>query len=93
KIDDARSEARRLQTLVDTGTDPRIAKAEKIAALQSKQAEYHRGKVIFSVAWEEYLEELKTGRSAKTKRPYSQRYLADHIRLSARGGNAKKVGN
>ncbi|EMG5746809.1 integrase family protein [Yersinia enterocolitica] len=93
KIDDARSEARRLQTLVDTGTDPRIAKAEKIAALQSQQAEYHRGKVIFSVAWEEYLEELKTGISAKTKRPYSQRYLADHIRLSARGGNAKKVGN
>ncbi|EOL8878895.1 tyrosine-type recombinase/integrase [Enterobacter mori] len=93
KIDDARSEARRLQTLVDTGTDPRIAKAEKIAALQSQQAESRRGKVIFSVVWEEYLEELKTGISAKTKRPYSQRYLADHIRLSDRGGNAKKVGN
>lgn len=93
KIDDARNEARRLQTLVDTGTDPRIAKAEKIAALQSQQAESRRGKVTLSVVWEEYLEELKTGISAKTKRPYSQRYLADHIRLSDRGGNPKKVGD
>ncbi|EAM9431481.1 DUF4102 domain-containing protein, partial [Salmonella enterica] len=31
KIDDARTEARRLQMLIDTGVDPRIAKAEKIA--------------------------------------------------------------
>lgn len=93
KIDDARTEARRLQTLIDTGIDPRIAKAEKIAALQSLQVESRRGKVIFSIAWEEYLKELENGISAKTKRPYSQRYLADHIRLSDRGGNAKKVGD
>lgn len=93
KIDDARSEARRLQTLIDTGIDPRIAKAEKIAAVESKQAESRRGKVMFSAAWEEYLMELKTGISAKTKRPYSPRYLADHIRLSDRGGNLRKVGS
>jgi len=93
KIDDARTEARRLQMLIDTGTDPRIAKAEKIAAIESQQAESRRGKVMFSAAWEEYLKELKTGISAKTKRPYSPRYLADHIRLSDRGGNAKKVGD
>lgn len=92
KIDDARSEARRLQTLIDTGIDPRIAKAEKIAAVESQQAESRRGKVMFSAAWEEYLKELKTGISAKTKRPYSPRYLADHIRLSDRGGNVRKVG-
>lgn len=93
KIDDARSEARRLQTLIDTGIDPRIAKAEKIAAVESQQAESRRGKVMFSAAWEEYLKELKTGISAKTKRPYSPRYLADHIRLSDRGGNARKIGD
>ncbi|MEG1247535.1 MAG: integrase family protein [Citrobacter sp.] len=92
KIDDARSEARRLQTLIDTGIDPRIAKAEKIAAVESQHAESRRGKVMFSAAWEEYLKELKTGISAKTKRPYSPRYLADHIRLSGRGGNVRKVG-
>ncbi|MCW6636630.1 tyrosine-type recombinase/integrase [Yersinia ruckeri] len=93
KIDDARSEARRLQTLIDTGIDPRIAKAEKIAAVESQHAESRRGKIIFSAAWEEYLNELKTGISAKTKRPYSPRYLADHIRLSDRGGNARKIGD
>lgn len=93
RIDDARTEARRLQMLIDTGSDPRIAKAEKIAAITSQQAELRRGKVMFSAAWEDYLEELKTGISAKTKRHYSPRYLADHIRLSDRGGNARKVGN
>ncbi|MDK9585727.1 tyrosine-type recombinase/integrase [Lelliottia wanjuensis] len=92
RIDDARTEARRLQTLIDTGIDPRIAKAEKIAAVELQQAESRRGRVMFSAAWEEYLKELRTGISAKTKRPYSPRYLADHIRLSDRGGNARKVG-
>ena len=56
--------------LIDTGIDPRIAKAEKIAAVESQQAESRRGKVIFSTVWEEYLKELKMGISAKTKRPY-----------------------
>lgn len=93
RIDEARAEARRLQTLIDTGIDPRIAKAEKIAANVSNQAEAQKGKILFSTAWEEYLEELKTGISAKTKRPYSQRYIDDHIRLSDRGGNPKKVGD
>ena len=92
KIDEARAEARRLQTLIDTGIDPRIAKAEKIAALQSQQNDLRRGKVEFSTAWEEYLKELDAGISAKTKRPYSKRYLADHVRLSDRGGNPRKVG-
>lgn len=48
---------------------------------------------MFSTVWEEYLKELKTGISAKTKRPYSPRYLADHIRLSDRGGKARKIGD
>lgn len=30
--------------------------------------------------------------SAKTKRPYSTRYIADHINLSSRGGESKKRG-
>lgn len=92
KIDEARTEARRLQTLIDTGMDPRIAKAEKIAALQFQHNESRRGQVTFSTAWEEYLKELETGISAKTKRPYSKRYLTDHVRLSDRGGNPRKIG-
>ncbi|EAA1976034.1 integrase family protein [Salmonella enterica] len=92
KIDDARAEARRLQTLIDTGIDPRIAKAEKIAEAESQQAESRKTKVSFSMAWEDYLLELRTGISAKTKRPYSTRYIADHLNLSSRGGESKKRG-
>ncbi|HCS0281681.1 TPA: site-specific integrase [Enterobacter hormaechei subsp. xiangfangensis] len=92
RIDDARAEARRLQTLIDTGIDPRIAKAEKIAEAESQQAEYRKTKVTFSSAWEDYLQELRTGISAKTKRPYSARYIADHVNLSSRGGESKKRG-
>ncbi|WP_223878637.1 MULTISPECIES: tyrosine-type recombinase/integrase [Pectobacterium] len=93
KIDDARAEARRLQTLIDTGIDPRIAKAEKIAESESLQAESRKTKVLFSAAWEEYIHELKTGISAKTKRPYSPRYITDHINLSSRGGDTRKRGS
>lgn len=92
KIDDARAEARRLQTLIDTGIDPRIAKAEKIAEAESQQAESRKTKATFSSAWEDYLDELRTGISAKTKRPYSARYIADHVNLSSRGGESKKRG-
>ena len=92
RIDDARAEARRLQTLIDTGIDPRIAKAEKIAEAESQQAESRKTKVTFSSAWEDYLQELRTGISAKTKRPYSARYIADHVNLSSRGGESKKRG-
>ncbi|HBL7007728.1 TPA: integrase family protein [Citrobacter koseri] len=92
KIDDARSEARRLQTLIDTGIDPRIAKAAKIAEAELQQAESRKTKVIFSEAWEDYLQELRTGISAKTKRPYSARYISDHINLSSQGGESKKRG-
>lgn len=91
KIDDARAEARRLQTLIDTGIDPRIAKAVKIAEAESLQAESRKTKVTFSVAREDYLQELRTGISAKTKRPYSTRYIADHINLSSRGGESKEA--
>lgn len=92
RIDDARAEARRLQTLIDTGIDPRIAKAEKIAEAESQQAESRKTKATFSSAWEDYLDELRTGISAKTKRPYSARYIADHVNLSSRGGESKKRG-
>lgn len=92
RIDDARAEARRLQTLIDTGVDPRIAKAEKIAEAASQQAESRKTKMTFSIAWEDYLQELRTGISAKTKRAYSTRYIADHVNLSSRGGGNKKRG-
>ena len=38
-LDDARREARRLQTIVDSGEDPRQVKAEKLAAAEAKREE------------------------------------------------------
>ncbi|WP_048796115.1 MULTISPECIES: tyrosine-type recombinase/integrase [Serratia] len=92
RIEDARTEARRLQTLIDTGIDPRLAKAEKIANAELRQTEARKAKVTFSSAWSDYIDELKTGISAKTKRPYSERYITDHLHLASRGGELKKRG-
>lgn len=92
KIDNARAEARRLQTLIDTGIDPRQAKAEKKAEAASRIAEIRKAHVTFGTAWDAYLQELKTGISAKTRHPFSERYIRDHINLSNRGGTIKLRG-
>ena len=55
-LDDARTEARRLQTLIDQGTDPRQEKAERIAAAEAKRAEAKRADVTFKDAWLSYIE-------------------------------------
>ena len=55
-IDDARTEARRLQTLVDQGTDPRQEKAERIAASEAKREEARRIEAAALEAWATYLE-------------------------------------
>lgn len=62
-LDDARVEARRLQTLIDQGTDPRQEKAERIAAAEAKRAaaeaariEAERADVTFRDAWLSYIE-------------------------------------
>lgn len=92
RIDDARSEARRLQTLIDTGIDPREEKAQKLAEANLRFIEKRKGKVLFHEAWDEYISELKTGISSKTKRPYSSRYIEDHLNLSNPGGDKKRRG-
>ena len=92
RIDDARSEARRLQTLIDTGIDPREEKAQKLAEANLRFIEKRKGKVLFHEAWNEYISELKTGISSKTKRPYSSRYIEDHLNLSNPGGDKKRRG-
>ncbi len=83
-LDDARSEARRLQTLIDQGIDPRQEKAERIAAGEAKREEARRiGSPAIDV-WTTYLE-------ARTAR-WSPRTLLDHQRLTATGGKPKTRG-
>lgn len=54
-LDDARTEARRLQTLTDQGIDPRQEKADKLAAIEAKQAESARQEVTVGEAWAAYV--------------------------------------
>lgn len=77
-LDDARKEARRLQTLVDQGIDPRQEKAERIAAAEAKREESRRIEAPALEAWGEYL---------KARRPkWGERTYADHLAVSAAGG-------
>lgn len=83
-IEDARKEARRLQTLVDKGIDPRLDKKQTLEATAAKQAEAGREKLTVAGAWAAYLE----ARSPK----WSERHLADHNRVAHPGGEKKKRG-
>ena len=83
-LDDARTEARRLQALTDQGIDPRQEKAERIAASEAKREEARRIEEPTLMAWGAYLE-------ARTAR-WSPRTLLDHERLSTPGGKPKTRG-
>ena len=61
-LDDARTEARRLQGLIDQGVDPRQEKADKLAAIEAKKAaaeaeqeEQRRQAVTLGEAWAAYV--------------------------------------
>ena len=60
-IDDARKEARRLKTQLDEGHDPRIVKAENIAATIAKREQVKIEQSPAMDAWEQYI----TVRSSK----------------------------
>jgi len=83
-IDQARTEARRLLTLVDQGTDPRTDKAEKIASTEAKRVEVHRQDATVAEAWAIYLED---------RRPqWGERYCTDHQNFARPGGERKRRG-
>jgi integrase len=92
-IDQAQERARSLQTLIDSGIDPREHEAEKKAAHEARQAAKHRQDVTVGEAWEIYLDHLRTKISPKTKKPRSERYILDHINLSSPGGGIAKRGS
>lgn len=77
-IDDARTEARRLQTLVDQGTDPRQEKAERMAASEAKREDARRTEAAALEAWTAYLE---------ARRPkWGQTSYKNHVTMSKEGG-------
>ncbi len=54
-IDAARAEARRLQTLIDQGIDPRTERDDKRAAIKAKREESARQEVTVGEAWAAYV--------------------------------------
>ncbi|WNB76013.1 tyrosine-type recombinase/integrase [Methylomonas koyamae] len=88
-IKDAQAEARRLQTLVDAGTDPRQAKAEKIANAEAARVraktQAMRESITVQSVWDDYL--------ANHQDYWGNRHHRDHLNLSQAGGQPKKRGS
>jgi integrase len=80
----AREEARRLQTLIDQGIDPRLHRAEKLAENEAKHEDARRRDVTLSEAWAEYITDRRDS--------WGSRHLIDHERLAHLGGAKKKRG-
>lgn len=83
-INEARAEARRLQTLIDQGTDPRHDKADRLAATAARRAEARRIEATLSDAWAAYV--------AARRNKWSARHAADHDAIARPGGEARKRG-
>lgn len=83
-LDDARAEARRLQTLIDKGQDPRIEKAERITAAEKQHAEIKLKDTLVGEAWDAYVKHHANR--------WGERHKADHRYLSQAGGEPKKRG-
>ena len=80
-IPQAREEARRLQTLVDKGIDPRQAKQEAIAASKAQKDTTERAKITLGEVWPRYIDARKG--------KWGERSTKDHINIARRGGEQK----
>ena len=87
-IEQARTEARRLAVLLDTGQDPRELEREAMAAKEAKRQQDQAQAVTVGDLWPTYLVE---GRP-KRKDAFKPRYLADLQNMAAPGGEPKKRG-
>ncbi len=83
-IDAARAEARRLQILIDQGTDPRQEKADKRAAVEAKREEERRVEALALEAWNTYIEARKAR--------WSEPHIRDHENVSKEGGEPRTRG-
>lgn len=83
-LDDARAEARRLQTMIDAGDDPRQVRAAKDAATEARREDARCAEALALDVWQTYVE-------ARTPR-WSARSLIDHQKLAAAGGKPKTRG-
>ena len=80
----AREEARRLQTLIDQGIDPRQAKADRLAGVEAKRVEADRQDLTVAELWKIYIE--------ARRHKWSVRHQLDHDNIANIGGMAVKRG-
>lgn len=80
----AREEARRLQSLIDRGIDPRQAKARQIEQNEVQRVEAKRRDLMVAELWPLYIE----ARRGK----WSERHLVDHRNIANMGGEKAKKG-
>lgn len=95
-ISDAQSEARRLNVIIDNGQDPRLLKADNLAAEQAErearrlqelviaaaaEADALRDSVTLGAVWPEYI--------ADRKPQWSDRHYDDHIKAIQLGGTKR----
>mgnify|MGYP000117163151 CR=1 FL=1 len=87
-IGEAQKEARKLQSSVDRGDDPRQSKKEHIAnqeqAAETQKVAKARESLIVIDAWKVYLKHHE--------KRWGVRHLQDHINLAKKGGEPKKRG-
>lgn len=81
-LDDARAQARRLKVLVDSGTDPRHERAERVAEAEARRHEAARRTVTLDEAWQTYI--------AARRHEWTPRYLRDHLRVMQAPGQTRK---
>lgn len=104
-IEGARQEARRLKVIIDNGQDPRLVKADGLAAEQAaREARANeaaeadkaarRASITLAEAWPEY---LKYGDGKRNKRTgeigWSAAHKRAHAEMAAPGGERKKRGS
>lgn len=77
-LDEARKEARRLKTIIDSGRDPRVIRDEAMAADAAKREKAKQEETPALEAWAAYIQ----ARAPK----WSERHKADHETMSRQGG-------
>lgn len=98
-IDDARTEAKKLSIMLDTGTDPREVERQQAAARAAEKAaadarataqaaQEAAEAVTVDHAWKRYTAEG----SPKRRDAWKPRYVADMAKMTAPGGEKKKRG-
>ena len=83
-IEQARTEANRMRVLIDAGTNPNELDRQQQAEAQEREAAAAIAAVTVAEAWSEYLNDRKP--------MWGDRHYADHLKLSAAGGEPRKRG-